>query len=123
VALLPECVDPFNAKTVRASAGLVFAIPVLRIPNLDALIAASFETRPLVAAASAGSAQAWDEVDWTQPTVVVLGGEAAGISDEVRTYADIQVTIPMAPGVESLNVAAAGAALLFEAHRQRRAIR
>jgi TrmH family RNA methyltransferase len=120
VALLPECVDPFNAKTVRASAGLVFAIPVVRIANLDALITACFETRPLVAVASAGGVHAWDAVDWTQPTIVVLGGETAGVSNEVRTYADLEVTIPMATGVDSLNVAAAGAALLFEVQRQRR---
>ena len=120
VALLPACVDPFNPSAVRASAGLVFAIPIVRVGDLAAVAASWFVERPQIAVADAESDQRWDAVDWTQPSIVVLGGEALGASEEVRTYADMRVTIPMAAGVESLNVAAAGAALLFESVRQRR---
>lgn len=119
VALLPGCVDPFNPKTVRASAGLVFAIPVARFESLAAVGAACFSRPPQVVLAEAEGDLLWDQYDWAAPTLLALGGEAGGASDHVRTYADIRVRLPMAPGVESLNVAAAGAALLFECVRQR----
>jgi TrmH family RNA methyltransferase len=59
------------------------------------------------------------EVDWQQPTLILLGNEGAGLSAELAAMADLQVNIPLHPGVESLNVAIAGALMLYEALRQR----
>lgn len=121
LALLPGNVDPFNGKAVRASAGAVFGLPVVQVANLDALVASCFAERPAVVVADAAAERLYDDINWTAPTLLVLGGEAAGVGNEARTYADTTVSVPMAGGVESLNAAVAGAVLLFEAARQRRA--
>jgi TrmH family RNA methyltransferase len=60
------------------------------------------------------------EFDWRKPVALVVGGEAAGAGERIRSSIERTVSIPMAAGVESLNVAAATAVLLFEAARQRR---
>jgi TrmH family RNA methyltransferase len=59
------------------------------------------------------------QVDLCQPTVIVLGNEGAGLSPAVQAAATDTIAIPMAPGVESLNVGVAAAVILFEAQRQR----
>ncbi|MDH5409252.1 MAG: tRNA (guanosine(18)-2'-O)-methyltransferase TrmH [Gammaproteobacteria bacterium] len=60
------------------------------------------------------------EVDYTHPTVIVLGAEKSGPDEEVIQQADHIVTIPMDGMVDSLNVSVAAALILFEAHRQRK---
>jgi TrmH family RNA methyltransferase len=59
----------------------------------------------------------WD-VDWCQPSLVLLGNEGAGLSAELAAIADQQIRIPLQPEVESLNVAIAAALILYEARRQ-----
>ena len=70
---------------------------------------------------AAGAADAYDAVDLTGPVAIVLGSEAHGLPDTVGAGLDRAVSIPMAGRTESLNVAAAGAIVCFEAARQRRA--
>ena len=64
-------------------------------------------------------AKDYQEVDYTQPTALILGAELHGISEDSLLLADQQVTIPMQGMVESLNVSVAAATILFEAQRQR----
>jgi len=61
----------------------------------------------------------WD-IDLSKPSLILLGNEGAGLSPDLVALADHQVTIPLSPGVESLNVAIAAALLLYEVKRQRR---
>ena len=58
------------------------------------------------------------QLDWTRPTVLLLGNEGAGVSAELQALASQRVTIPHSPEVESLNVAVAAAPLLLERLRQ-----
>jgi len=60
-----------------------------------------------------------DELDWRGPVGLLVGGEGPGLSEELVMRADAKVTIPMATSVESLNVAVAGAILVYAARRQR----
>jgi TrmH family RNA methyltransferase len=60
-----------------------------------------------------------DAVNWRGTVGLLLGGEGPGLTDEAIALCDARVTIPMAGGVESLNVAAAGAILVYAARRQR----
>ncbi|MDQ3549028.1 MAG: RNA methyltransferase [Chloroflexota bacterium] len=120
VALLRGTVDPYNPKALRASVGSIFALPVQSFAGVDDIIRRCFLNRPLVVMADADGERAYEDVDWSAPTLLVIGGEADGTSDEARTYADIIVNIPMAPGVESLNAAVAGSIIAFEIARQRR---
>lgn len=119
VYLTPESVDPWNPKAVRAGMGAHFRVP---IAQLDAATLADLRARlPLRVAASADAARPYDTVDWTGPAALVIGGEAEGVGPELRAWASEDVAIPLAGGVESLNAAVAGAVILFEAARQRRA--
>jgi TrmH family RNA methyltransferase len=61
------------------------------------------------------------EVEFEKPTLLIVGGEGAGLDAEVVSAADAQVSVPMRQGVESLNVGVA-AALLLDAARRRRAV-
>ncbi|HEX8812857.1 MAG TPA: TrmH family RNA methyltransferase, partial [Terracidiphilus sp.] len=63
----------------------------------------------------------YDQFDFTGDCVLVLGREGAGLHDLVKRSCDHMLRIPMAGGVSSLNVSAAGAVVLYEAFRQRRA--
>lgn len=114
-------VDVYNPKTVRASAGAVFHVPiVVGGPPGDVLHElARRGLRRLGTAARDGIP--YTDTDLRAPTALVLGNEATGLPAAVATHLDGLVTIPMAGRAESLNVGMAAAVLCFEAARQRRA--
>lgn len=111
-------VDAYNPKVVRASAGACFAVRIVEgRPAMEILAAlGSRGVSCLGATASGGSAP--EDFDLRAPTAFVLGHETHGLDDGLPLTGS--VTLPMQAG-ESLNVAMAGTALLFEAARQRRA--
>lgn len=121
IALLPGCVDPFNPKVVRASAGLVTAISTHVYPSITEIVDTCFDSPRdvVIIAADASGTIDYRDVHWKEPVVVVVGNEAAGLSEPSRLATGQRVSIPMAKGVESLNVSAATAILLFEMRRQR----
>ncbi len=112
-------VDPFNPKTVRASAGSVLHVPVVVAGGgeevLDALADQGLRR---VAAVSKGGTP-YGDVDLTSPMALVLGNEASGLPARLEERLDARVTIPMGGGAESLNVSTAAAVLCFEAARRR----
>jgi RNA methyltransferase, TrmH family len=115
-----ESVDPYNPKTVRASAGSLFHVPFSVQPDPVAL-AASFKARGYRTLATvARHGDDYATLDWSVPTVLFLGNEAAGLGAEVRQAIGGAVGIPMDGRAESLNVGVACAVLCFEALRQRR---
>ncbi len=121
IALLPGCVDPYNPKTVRASAGAIATIPVQPVADIVTLTGQCFQQPDsvLVLAADADGELDFREVDWTQPLILVAGSEAHGLTDAARQAVGTTVRIPMNPGVESLNVSTATAVLLFKMFERR----
>jgi TrmH family RNA methyltransferase len=120
VIVLGGSVDVFSPKVLRSSMGSAFRLPVMTDVTAEALLNLHAEHRlHLVAAAGDGELD-YTDYDWQQPTLLLLGNEGRGVSAELMTACDTRLRIPMANGVESLNVAAAGAVMLFEAARQRR---
>lgn len=115
LGLTKGTVDPFSPKTLRASAGSLIALPMVRLADdwAEASRAAGLTVRYTVV--RGGSP--YDEVDWTKPTVLVLGNEGAGVTAVDDAFS---VTIPMAPTANSLNVGAAAAVILFHAASARR---
>lgn len=111
-------VDPYSPKVVRATAGQFAALPLIPISSPESLASPDFRGFPrrIVLADSAGAVSHTD-FDWAESFVLVLGNEAAGPGTEWTDAATDRVRISMAAGVESLNVAAAAAVLLFEARR------
>lgn len=115
-------VDPFNPKAVRASAGAICTLPVITggdpLHTLEEL--ATFGYRRI--ATRAHASQSYLTADLSGRVAVILGNEAHGLPRELDGAVDAQVCIPMAGAAESLNVAAAGAVLCFEAARQRASV-
>jgi RNA methyltransferase, TrmH family len=116
--LLEGCADPFSPKALRASMGSAFRLPIMAKNRSQCATWAKDNGLSLVAAAGGGE-MTHTEVDWTKPTALVLGNEANGVGQELLEAAQHRVSIPLQGCVESLNVAAAAAVLLFEAARQR----
>jgi TrmH family RNA methyltransferase len=121
VISLPGTVDVFNPKTMRAGMGAHFRLPLLRL-SWDTF-EARYGTGWAIWRAEAHTPDAvlYDQADWRSPTILMIGGETHGISENARKFAAHAVAIPMAPGTESLNASAAAAVLLFEIRRQRQA--
>jgi TrmH family RNA methyltransferase len=109
VALSDGSADPTSPKALRASMGALFRI---------ALVAFDDAPGRRVALVSHGGVSLSD-VDLSEPVAFVLGAERAGLPEEVLSTCDERATIPLASGVDSLNVAAAGAIALYELRRRR----
>jgi RNA methyltransferase, TrmH family len=120
VVFSSSSVDIYNAKTVRASAGSLFHLPVVRDVSIDEAVSALRERGMAILAAGVDGQRDLFGVDLRGPTAFLFGNEAWGLSDDVRGLADATVRIPLASRAESLNLASAAAVCLFEAVRQRR---
>lgn len=120
VIVLGGSVDVFSPKVLRSSMGSAFRLPVMVDVSAEALLNLRSEhDLHLVAAAGEGELD-YTDYGWRQPTLLLLGNEGRGVSPDLMAACDTRLRIPMENGVESLNVAAAGAVMLFEAARQRR---
>ena len=113
-------VDPFGPKTVRASAGAVFLVPVVEHPQVRLALAALGDARIHRVGLAAHGGVVLDAADLRGPVAFVLGSESHGLPDGLDRALDEVVTIPMVGRSESLNVAMAGTLAVFEAARQRR---
>jgi 23S rRNA (guanosine2251-2'-O)-methyltransferase len=108
-----------TAVACKASAGAVEHLAVARTRNLADWLGEAKAAGCWIWGADAAAAQPPWEVDLSGPTVLVLGGEGKGIRPRVASACDGLVALPRRGEVESLNVSAAAAALLFEAIRRR----
>jgi TrmH family RNA methyltransferase len=103
--LVSGTVDPWSPLVLRSGAGLQWAVPVANAPLPDDA------RRPIVTVDPRGEPVATAKLD--PDSILVIGGERYGISDAVREMAGQSVAVPMRPGVASLNLATAVAAVLF----------
>ena len=118
VVLAPGTVSPYNAKALRATAGAIFRIPILRgLPAGDIVSLFRRKRVKLFATVVSGGLPP-ARADFSAPLAVVFGSEAAGIPPEFRSAGE-PLTIPLAPHAESLNVASAASVILYEIARQR----
>jgi len=111
---------PLSPAALKASAGAAEHLRIARVVNLvRALEDLKRHNLWIVGLDERGSTD-YDQFDLTGDCALVLGREGAGLHDLVRRTCDHLLRIPMAGGVSSLNVSAAGAVVLYEAFRQRR---
>jgi len=114
-------VDLWGPKVLRAAMGSSFQLPVLSLlaeSGPDLLADLRKEGCRLIAASPHARDSVW-EANLLGPCALVLGNEAWGLRPEVERLTDLAVAIPLAGGVESLNVAQAGTLILFEIRRQK----
>lgn len=114
VVVTPGTVDSANPKTVRASAGAVFHVPIIAVDSLDDLRRAGFT----VYGTSSHRGRDHRSVDYATQVAIVIGNEAHGLPDDAPV--DEWITIEHSGRAESLNAAMAGTLVAFEVARHRR---
>jgi TrmH family RNA methyltransferase len=117
VVVTGHAADIYDPRTIRASTGSLFALPVIRLDTypqkLKAKMVGLDERGPVELA----------EVDLRGPTALVVGNEARGLSVALREACEVLARIPIGGGASSLNASAAATVALYEAARQRSAAR
>jgi tRNA G18 (ribose-2'-O)-methylase SpoU len=120
VLLAPRCADPLYRRSIKVAMGAVFTVPWTRLPDwydgLSTLSEHGFTTVALTLAADAVPVE--EAVAGVDRLALVLGGEGHGLSSRWEQSADRRAIIPMAAGIDSLNVAAATAVACYEAARR-----
>lgn len=120
VVFTPSSVDVYNPKTVRATAGSLFHLPIVRGIETGAAVGALRERGMRVLAMDPKGEADLYELDLSDPVAFVFGNEAWGLPGEVAALADGTVRVPTQGGAESLNLAAAATVCLFEWARSQR---
>jgi RNA methyltransferase, TrmH family len=115
VRLSKGCADVWSAKCLRGGMGAQFSLPVFQGQSAVEMLS-GFDG--LVLGTSADASKVLYELDLTGPVAMVFGSEGGGIGDEFQTLATSWARVPLAPRVESLNVAAAATLFMFERVRQ-----
>lgn len=110
--------DPFSPKALRSSMGSAFRMPFHHGGEGLSVVQQAREKGWAVVAADGAGAVSFREWDWRQPTLLILGNEGGGVQQALLEGCDQRLAIPMQGEVESLNVASAGAVMVFEAQRQ-----
>jgi TrmH family RNA methyltransferase len=113
-------IDLHNPNLIRSSMGSFFHVPLYQVDEGELHGWLERQTLQLVAATPEAERCYWD-ADYRSATAILLGAEHAGLARVWRDEATVRVSIPMVGRADSLNVATAGALLLYEALRQRRA--
>ena len=111
---------PISPVAVKASAGAAEHLRIARVVNLVRALEELKQQNLWIIGLDERGTSDYDNFDFTGDCVLVLGREGAGLHELVRRTCDHLLRIPMAGGVSSLNVSAAGAVVLYEAARQRR---
>ena len=111
--------NPFSWKALRGSMGSSIRLPVARASEVGMIVdwIQAAGTRAIASVARGGRTP--DEVDWSGPIALFIGGEGPGLPDAVVSRCNDRVTIPMASNVESLNVAVAAGVVIYAARRHR----
>jgi len=118
VLLPPETTDAFAPKVIRAGMGAHFRLPI-HIMDWREIKQVCKSANLHVFLADTDGSPCW-EIDFQNPLVLIIGGEAQGASGPARTLANTTVSIPMPGEADSLNASIAGAVLVFEVLRQRK---
>jgi TrmH family RNA methyltransferase len=115
-----DSANPFAWKAVRGSMGSVLRLPIARSPSIDAVMQEIAQAKAKMVAAVPRDGLDPDAVDWSGRVALLLGGEGPGLNARLVAASEDRVTIPMESPVESLNVAASAAIIIYAARRARR---
>ena len=110
--------DPFSPKSLRASMGSAFRIPVWTEVSLGDAAEWAREHRMIVTAADIEGDKTYSQINWKLPRLMVFGSEAHGLREVDKEKVQDLIKIPMDSNVESLNLAVSAGVILFEAKRQ-----
>jgi len=108
---------PVTADTIKTSAGAIFKVQLCKERNFKKAINYLQESGVQVIAATEKSKKMVSEIDFRQPTAIVMGAEDTGISNALLQLVNEKVRIPIVNSIDSLNVSVATAIMLYEAKR------
>ena len=111
--------DPFGWKALRGAMGCTFRLPVADTRDVAGTLDQAHQHGWTVVATVPRSATSLYEANFERPVVVLVGNEGSGLNEQIEQAVDATISIPMADGVESLNVAVATAVIAYEVRRQR----
>lgn len=111
-------VDVYNEKTLRATMGSIFYIPVIEDEDLQKVQSLKQKGFKVIST-SLNSHISFYKVDLKGKIIIAVGNEGSGLGEDISKISDIEVCIPMPGKCESLNVAAAASIMMFEAVRQK----
>lgn len=119
VMLSPGCADLYSPKTVRSSMGSFFNIDIWTDVSKNKIESLKRDGFRLYAGALRNDSTIYTEIDYTSPSIIIVGNEANGVSEEILGISE-HIIIPIEGKAESLNAAVAAAVIIYEAVRQRR---
>jgi TrmH family RNA methyltransferase len=110
--------DIYSPKAVRASAGAIFRLPVLFLGSPEEALEVLKLNGKRTIAACPGAELCYFDADLRGDAALIIGNEGNGVCSEFLERSDVKVSIPMASGVDSLNVMVAAGIIMFESRRQ-----
>ena len=108
-----------NEDAIKTSSGALLRLPVCREQNFKTVVNLAKQYGMQVVAATEKGAVHYREVDFTQPTLLIMGNEEHGISSELLKMSDVRAKLPIVGEVASLNVSVAAGVMMYEALEQR----
>jgi len=118
VICTPGTVNPFNPKVIRSSAGSLFHLKICKNKEPATFLSELKKKRVAIVSTEIDSDQAYYQVNYKQPILLMVGNEREGVSQSLASMADHRIRIPIEEGVDSLNAAVAAGVVMFEARRQ-----
>lgn len=108
-----------NEDAIKTSSGALLRVPICREQNLKTVVNFAKQSGLQVVAATEKGSKNYLDVDFKQPTLLVMGSEETGISNEVMKLCDVRAKLPIRGEVQSLNVGVAAGIFMYEVLRQR----
>lgn len=112
--ILYNCCDIYNPKTLRASMGSVLRESIIISDNLEKTLENMKEKYKIYSTVPIRDAKKITEVDFSSPSICVIGNEANGVEDNIKDLSDRLITIPMLGNAESLNASVAASIVMWE---------
>lgn len=119
VIMCEQCVDLYNPKTVRSSAGALFSIPIAVVGSLSEVVEHLRKFGYRIFATSSYAETSYWKCELSGKSAILLGNEGEGLTSAQESLADITIKVPIDDRAESLNVGVAASVIMFEANRQR----
>lgn len=122
VIAIKGTVDVYSPKVLRATAGMIFDIPIAYVEDTETFLKIAKDLGKRVAVTVPAGGRPYYETDISKGIALVIGNEGNGISKELIDRADELVTIPMNSGIESLNASVSAAILMYETIRKKKRV-
>ncbi|SET49770.1 RNA methyltransferase, TrmH family [Natronincola peptidivorans] len=120
VILTKGCVDPYNTKTVRATMGALFHMPIIQLEGSQEWIYYLKKKGVKLIASNLNTDNTYLDIDYQGKIAIIIGNEANGIDQSLLSKVDMSIKIPILGKVESLNASVASAILIYKAIEKKR---